>query len=160
MTHLIGLLLDFYNVLLQFLAILDPRFGLEELFSLRIQYQKTGVGWESTKVHFNFAVTVHDCRPLDLVRVRVERKAQDMGETSFILQVTARVTSAADTDFISRACEALGRRAVRKTVAYVSDRTSFYGNILCLANFRASAKHALATMPSPDLSSDNTILGP
>ena len=100
MTHLIGLLLDFYNVLLQFLAILDPRFGLEELFSLRIQYQKTGVGWESTKVHFNFAVTVHDCRPLDLVRVRVERKAQDMGETSFILQVTARVTSAADTDFI------------------------------------------------------------
>ena len=70
MTHLVRLLLDFDNVFPQFPAILDPRFGLEELFSLRVQYQKTGVRCESAKVRFN-AVTVHDCKRLDPVMVRV-----------------------------------------------------------------------------------------
>ena len=41
---------------------------------------------------------------------------------------------------VSRACEALGWGAVRKTVDYVSDRTSFFSNMLCLSNFRESAR--------------------
>ena len=41
---------------------------------------------------------------------------------------------------VSRACEALGWGAVRKTVDYVSDRTSFFSNSLCLSNFRESAR--------------------
>ena len=65
MTYLVRLLLDFDNVLPQFVTILDPRLVPEELFNLRIQYQKTGVGWESAKVRFNFAVTVHNGRLFD-----------------------------------------------------------------------------------------------
>ena len=64
-THLVRLLLDFDNMLPQFLTILNPRFSLEEVFSLGIQYQKTGVGWESAKVRFDFAVAVHNGRLFD-----------------------------------------------------------------------------------------------
>jgi hypothetical protein len=48
---------------------------------------------------------------------------------------------------ISRACEALGCLGRPKSLAYVSDRSSFFGNRPCLANFRESAKHALTATP-------------
>ena len=43
-------------------------------------------------------------------------------------------------ELVSRACEALGWGAVRKIVDYVSDRTSFFSNTLCLSNSRESAR--------------------